>query len=782
MQKNWQMQETEVEVEKNNAVDIIIPVFNAAEDLVLCLESVFKYTDLMQNRLILIDDASSDPATKKLLDDLGKENVIIVHNKENLGFSAGVNIGMGMSDKNDVLLLNSDTIVTKGWLQKIVNCAYSAPEIATATPLSNNATLCSVPEIFEDNSLPENIDAAKMGELVERCSMRKYPRITVANGFCMFIKRSVIHEIGLFDAETFGRGYGEENDFCCRAEQAGYINVQCDDTYIFHKGTRSFGSYEKQAYIKEHDRILRQRYPDQMYRNDVYVRDNPNGFVQENIKIFLDIENGKKNILYVLHSDFRDGASDNVGGTQLHVKHLKNGMLEDYNVFVAARDGNYLNLTFYSDKIEHFWKFYIGEFDGFFRFADKRLREAWELIFAAFSIDIIHIHQLWSLSFDIMEIAERCNIPIFFTCHDYLLISPSLKLLGEDDEVMRAAGMTADKWEAMLTNRCGIYPVSGYITRWQQRWIEMLKKCEAVFVPGSAAKSLICEYYPELEKNILVVEHGYEFGKKEDSEVSAAENRSGSGKLNLAFVGGINKEKGGEVLCRIIRKLPDSVNVYLFGNIGYPELAALECRNLHKLGKYDSDDIPALFSQYDIDLVGILSVWPETYSYTLSESLLCGVPVIVTAIGALEERMNKLGAGWMVSTDHTADDFITIVGKVLKDRSLLDDKKRTAAQVKIRTLDEMNGEYKEVYSKAAKVVQHAPMTFDAEHLYECCIGKNHIVPGNSLNSVEGRYDEALSEEARVVLDSLSYRMASKMRQVKFPFKQQIWNAMNRKKI
>lgn len=283
-------------------IDIIIPIYNAYDDLTQCVHSIYKYTNLINNRLILINDNSTDKKIKPFLDKQKSDNVIVIHNETNKGFSNNINIGMLQSKDRDVILLNSDTIVTKNWVDKIVACAYSDVSIGTVTPLSNNATLCSVPNFCEENSLPEGITVDKMADIVEECSLKKYPRITVANGFCMFIKREVINTIGMFDAETFGRGYGEENDFCNRAEQMGYIHVMCDDTYIYHSGTKSFSSNEKKHYIKAHERILYERYPQQMKENELHCKRNPNGWVGENIaqniKKYSKISNeGKKTII-----------------------------------------------------------------------------------------------------------------------------------------------------------------------------------------------------------------------------------------------------------------------------------------------------------------------------------------------------------------------------------------------------------------------------------------------------------------------------------------------------
>jgi GT2 family glycosyltransferase len=279
-------------------IDIIVPVYNGLEDLKKCVESVKKNTDLSKHRLILVDDKSPDSNVLPYLKSVESEVIHVIESPVNEGFSASVNKGMQYSDR-DVILLNSDTIVTKGWVEKIIACAYSKRAAATVTPLSNAATLCSVPEFLQDNTLPCGYDAEKMGALVEHCSIRRYPRVTVAVGFCMFIKREVIEKIGYFDAETFGKGYGEENDFCHRAEQQGYMHLMCDDTFIYHKGTASFDSEEKRKLLEEHERILQERYPAYIKRNGQYCSKNPNRDLQENVKLYLKMDYASCGKLYL---------------------------------------------------------------------------------------------------------------------------------------------------------------------------------------------------------------------------------------------------------------------------------------------------------------------------------------------------------------------------------------------------------------------------------------------------------------------------------------------------
>ena len=144
-------------------VDIIVPVYNGLEDLKKCVESVKRHTDLKVHRLILVDDKSPDEKVLPYLESLQEEGIHLIASPENEGFSASVNKGMEYSDR-DVILLNSDTIVTRGWVEKLIACAYSTAAAATVTPMSNAATLCSVPEFLQDNQLPEGYTVDDMGD------------------------------------------------------------------------------------------------------------------------------------------------------------------------------------------------------------------------------------------------------------------------------------------------------------------------------------------------------------------------------------------------------------------------------------------------------------------------------------------------------------------------------------------------------------------------------------------------------------------------------------------
>jgi GT2 family glycosyltransferase len=251
-------------------VDIVIPVHNGLKELKLCMESVISTTDLSFHRLILIDDRSTDEKTVAYLRhlDTSGRNMTVLFNDSNLGFVKTVNRGMTGSC-NDVILLNSDTVVTNGWVEKLQRAAYSRRGVATVTPFSNHANHCSIPEPLKYNFLPDDFTIPSFGEFVEYVSLRYYPEIPSGSGFCLYVTRAALSTVGLFDEELFEKGYGEETDFCLRARKAGFVNLLDDATFIYHWGGVSFESSKSPAELAEKNKMiernlvrLRSRHPE----------------------------------------------------------------------------------------------------------------------------------------------------------------------------------------------------------------------------------------------------------------------------------------------------------------------------------------------------------------------------------------------------------------------------------------------------------------------------------------------------------------------------------------
>ncbi len=248
-------------------VVVVVPVYNASEDVRRCLDSVLLHTT-GPGRLIVIDDASTDPAIAPLLQRYRAiDGVEILANPHNLGFTATANRGITLAGNADVVLLNADTAVAANWLTGLRRAAHCAADVATVTAVSDNAGAFSVPELERDNPIPGAWTFAQAARALWQQAGHAYPQLPTGNGFCMYIRREVLDAVGLLDVEAFPQGYGEENDFCQRACAAGYRHLVAGNVLVAHARSRSFGIERREALGRAGMQILRERWPN--YEADV---------------------------------------------------------------------------------------------------------------------------------------------------------------------------------------------------------------------------------------------------------------------------------------------------------------------------------------------------------------------------------------------------------------------------------------------------------------------------------------------------------------------------------
>lgn len=253
------------------AVTVVVPVFNAFEVLADCLASLEACSP--GARVVLVDDASTDPRIAPALAAFAEsgEDRRVLTLTENRGFVHAANRGMAAATGHPVLL-NSDTVVTRGWLGALERCLASDPRIATATPWSNNAEIASVPRFCAANPVPD--DPQTWADAARASATGVYPELPTAVGFCMAVREEALDSLGGFDEAAFGRGYGEENDFCRRAAKAGWRNVLCEDAFVVHVGGQSFGPLGLRPDNSSMARLL-ERHPDYLDEVSAWIRTDP---------------------------------------------------------------------------------------------------------------------------------------------------------------------------------------------------------------------------------------------------------------------------------------------------------------------------------------------------------------------------------------------------------------------------------------------------------------------------------------------------------------------------
>ena len=251
----------------DRTIDIVLCIHNALTYAVACLESV-EPTMLPAHRLILVDDGS-DPETADYLTGFAasRPNTILHRNPVAQGYTRAANIGLRLSTAEIVILLNSDTVVAGDWQLKLADALLATPGAGIAGPMSNAASHQSMPDHLGTidqtaiNELPPGVDVAAMNDHCEEWSSADaLPFVPVIHGFCLAIRREVIDSIGLFDEESFPSGYGEENDYCFRAADAGFVLVVATHTYVFHAKTKSYAPEVRQKLAGAGTEALRRKY------------------------------------------------------------------------------------------------------------------------------------------------------------------------------------------------------------------------------------------------------------------------------------------------------------------------------------------------------------------------------------------------------------------------------------------------------------------------------------------------------------------------------------------
>ena len=230
---------------------VVVCVHNALADVTACIESL-KLSSSGLLEIIVVDDGSDEPARLYIEDLAAKKLVRSKRNDVALGYTKAANIGMRMARGSVVTLLNSDTIVPAEWSRKVMQAFADNPQFGILGPLSNAASYQSVPSISGTtgqtaiNALPDGVSVDDMDKFCEQFgSGKSIPLVPLVHGFCMSMTRDCMDAVGELDEASFPRGYGEENDFCTRAVDAGFALGILVNSYVFHAKSKSFAAGER---------------------------------------------------------------------------------------------------------------------------------------------------------------------------------------------------------------------------------------------------------------------------------------------------------------------------------------------------------------------------------------------------------------------------------------------------------------------------------------------------------------------------------------------------------
>lgn len=640
----------DAETVRNRTIDcrrvrttIVLPVYDAHDEVLDCLHSLLRHTALGgEDRLLVLDDCSPDARIRPMLDAFADiEGVDIVHNDANLGYTRNINKGCGLAGTDDVVLLNSDTVVGPHWLRNLKQAAYSQDAVGTVTAVSNNAGAFSVPEPGT-NPLPEGVTLDMAARAVAGAVPATTIEVPTGNGFCLYIKRELIDDIGLFDAQAFPRGYGEENDFCMRAVEAGWRNVVAPRTYVFHVRSASFKG-EKQALIEAGVARVKELHPG--YAGAIKAIGSSPTFGQVREKIGRALASADRHyprlrprIGFVL--------STRTGGTPQTNRDLMNAVADVYDCYALRCDRQRIEVLVAGDDDYRVVKIYpLSEPVNFATHVSGEYDEVMRSILVEWSIDLLHIRHLAWHSLHLPDVARSVGIPVIHSFHDFYLVCPTVNLIDRDG-VHRPGGVADNADNPLWKKDVTALPMTpSGLAAWQKRTQRAVSGCDAFVTTCASARDLLQEALPVLAQrsdDFHVIAHGRDFAGFE--QLAADEGIGGGEPLRVLLPGNIGLSKGKDLVKQIRQLDTDGlIEFHVLGGCD-PDLAPFVVDH----GKYRREEFAARVAQIAPHVAAVLSIWPETYCHTLTESWACGLPVVGVAYGAVAERIRRHGGGWLV--------------------------------------------------------------------------------------------------------------------------------------
>ncbi len=617
------------DVDTRKIIDVIMPVYSGLAETLNAIYSVLASPNKTPFELVVINDRSPDDVLAASLRRLSAEGLFtLLEHDKNQGFVATVNRGMRLHEVRDVVLLNADTEVYNNWLDRLCAVAYAEEATGTVTPLSNNAEICSYPYFVRDNWMALELPYGELDALAANVNEGLSCDVPTAVGFCMFIKRSCLKQVGYFDEETFGRGYGEENDFCLRALRKGWKHKLAGEIFVRHLGGTSFAG-EKQKRVEKALKIINNLYPDYAQSVQRFIADDPALPLRRNLDVArLRRACGQGNMLLVSHNLG--------GGTHKHLLEMAQELQrENIGAFLLQPVNDLeikgiINLS--HTNILHTPNLdYSMELDQHSFFS------------ALLELAIGHVHIHHTISFEqrivdfITELSKALDVAYDVTVHDYYYVCPRINMVDGNDFYCGEPEMSdCERCITSNPSHAGAWPV----WQWRLQYQRLLENARKVFVPDMDVEKRILTYFPQAPVELKI--HAESFSNDNDLNFAP---RDPEETLQVAIIGALSGFKGANVLNDLlgdafVRNL--HIHFTIIGYANHPNLYE-ENEKLTITGAYKDEDMRDLLEKNQPHLIFVASVWPETYCYALSHAFRFGIPAVAFDLGAHGRRVKEAG-------------------------------------------------------------------------------------------------------------------------------------------
>ncbi len=627
--------------ELTESITILVPIYNGVMHLEELLPSLVKNTD-PKHKILLVNDSSTDAGVKPLLDIYERNNkqIQVLNNDNNIGFVKTVNKA-AKGDTNNFVILNSDTIVPPDWLERLMFPIIKDPTIASTTPFSNAATIFSYPEFPQDSSIVAGLSVKEIDHSFKQLQIQTNIELDAPTGvgFCMGINRQVWDKIGGFDEAAFGKGYGEENDWCQRAIASGYRNNLVPNLYVYHKHGGSFSAEEKQALIRKHLSLINSRWPEYKSSVEKFINIDKWRVLRESITLHLCCVN---NPLFVL--DHALGGGANAYRARLVQETLDSGRPIILLTYDAGNMCFRLQVEF--DHAKALFNFadinWIGKLLGRIDRADIVISN---IVGWPEPLEIVHT---------ISRFSENVKLKIKILFHDYYAICPSYTLLNDNDNYCYVPENIEECGRCLRKNKNSeLNSVS--MIEWRKTWGDLLSKAHKIVCFSQASLDIAARAWPLDSEKTSVKPH------QPLKDFQPLDPAPQTDRLVIGVVGNLNLSKGAKIVIDLAQELSKSepaAKIVLLGKIN-PQYAC-ELPNFIVHGSYRHSELPELIYQYGINICVLPSIWPETFSYVTQELMQLNIPLICFDLGAPAERVKDYSLGFIAEEASAASILSTI--------------------------------------------------------------------------------------------------------------------------
>jgi len=555
---------------------------------------------------------------------------IFIDHEENQGFLKSVNEAYTYVS-NHFLLLNTDTEVPYFWLERLMYPIVHMDKVASTTPFTNSGEIASFPNFVADNDIFDGMEVDKLDEVFREANPQNfYAEVPTGVGFCMGINYILTQDIGMFVEDTFGKGYGEENDWCQRAIKEGYKNLIVPNLFVYHKHGGSFSAEEKQALLKVNAVKLLDRHPN--YGKDVtaYIKENPHATLRHLLVLFAS------NKTTPLHLIFDH---DLGGGANIYADELIETYREEEKNILRIKYDYYTNCF----KIFHSYKMYE------FAFKISSLEELQTLL-SKLHVKEVFLNSLVSFknSGEILHyihtLVDDKKVRLILPMHDFYALCPSYTLLNEEGKYCNIPSLETCK-SCMQNNMQewrNFYDGEVDMPQWRETWYKLLNQSNNILCFSHSSKEIVLKAYPSLaEEKVEVIPHKV----KSLAPVILEENTTDS--ITIGILGAINYAKGAQIIKQLMQTIDrDNLNIKIVVIGEITEL--IRSAKFTSTGRYERNDLPNIIHNHHIDIFLIPSVWPETFSYTTQEVMMMEMPLMVFNLGAPAERVKNYSQGYVI--------------------------------------------------------------------------------------------------------------------------------------